>query len=245
MKKLTLATLILSSFASLANASPQSQGKFFVHADAGVHRQDIKVENDFKTAASNTKYGVTSKNQGYLGMAGVGYHLFDEFRVDLTALSSYKNKSKESGAVTLDGNSVKAISRSEMESLGIFVNGTYDFFTGTPFSPFITGGVGYTRSKFNGNLELLSAYTGNKRIISGSEKKGSIGYKAGAGIAYKVGQSLDIDFGVSYIQYGISKKNRKFRPIEVTNPATNVEKITFVGERKPQMAFTVGLRSSF
>lgn len=245
MKKITLATLIISSFAAFANAAPQYEGKYYLHLDAGVNRENLKVNHTFATTTASTKYGVTSKNQGYFAMAGVGYHLLDELRVDLSFLSSINNKSKENGNFSLDGNDVKVISRSNMDSMGLFLNGTYDIFTGTPFNPFITGGVGYTRSKFGGNLEVLSSYTGNVRIITKGENKSSVGYKAGAGIAYKIGQSMDIDFAFNYIQYGISKKKRKFRPIELVNPVSNVNKITFEGERKPQMTFTIGLRSSF
>lgn len=245
MKKTALASLIISSLATFANAAPQYEGKYYLHLDAGVDRENLKVNHTFTTSTATTKYGITSKNQGYFAMAGVGYHLLDELRMDLSLVSTINNKSKENGSFSLDGNDVKVISRSDMESMGLFLNGSYDIFTGTPFNPFLTGGVGYTRSKFGGNLEVLSSYTGNKKILTRGESKSSIGYKAGAGLAYKVGQSLDVDFTFNYIQYGISKKKRKFRPIEIANPASNVNKITFEGERKPQMTFTIGLRSSF
>ena len=101
----------------------------------------------------------------------------------MTVLSTINNKSKEPKNLSLNGNDVKVISRSSMDSMGLFLNGTYDFFTGTPFNPFITGGVGYTRSKFSGELELASTYTGNNKLITKGESKSSIGYKAGAGLA--------------------------------------------------------------
>lgn len=92
---------------------------------------------------------------------------------------------------------VKASADAELESQSIFLNAYYDIDTGTKFTPYIGGGIGY--AKVEGKMSVPG--------LSVSEEDTNFAWQLGAGVAYAVNDNISVDFGYRYTDMGDLETN--------------------------------------
>lgn len=113
--------------------------------------------------------------------------------------------------------------KSQVSSTKLMLNGTYDFDTGTPFSPYVSAGVGASYNKIK-----AQAYAYDIKTNSGSDYKIDFAYQAGLGVAYKMDNQMRLNLGYRFADNGKTKK------------ATGVS-----NDRLQSHAVTLGLQVAF
>ncbi len=96
------------------------------------------------------------------------------------------NRTYESHTIDEDSYSAKAT----LKNKSLMLNAYYDIETGTKFTPFIGGGVGYSRLKVEADA------------INYSKSFNQFAWQIGAGVSYAVTDKANIDFGYRYVDYG-------------------------------------------
>lgn len=83
----------------------------------------------------------------------------------------------------------------------LFLNVYYDIDTGTPFTPYIGGGVGWAFIKARGALELTVLGT---QIFdeSASNTETNFAWNLAAGVGYDFNENLTFDLGYRYLDFG-------------------------------------------
>jgi len=261
MKKnlITALSAAAVSFGFIANACAVEPCKFYFKAEGAY---TIGLKNKMSTnAGSNTnsvstataaapffaagnQNDVQPKDPKYqLGGSfggGIGYNITDALRTDLTVRYITSNAKTKKSLTSLE-KEPWYVKRSGVEAL---VNITYDFNNSSPFTPFITGGIGMNNTKTNfvfnnygdvaqskvvlANAASVAAYKNAINGFKGSsssiandvssiKRKTSFAYQAGAGVAYEISQGVYID--VAYKLSGIPKSGaiEDFRVTYVTN----------------------------
>jgi outer membrane autotransporter protein len=78
----------------------------------------------------------------------------------------------------------------KLKTQSVMLNAYYDIDTGTQFTPFVGGGIGYTRAK-------ASLVFGGENL--GSDKDTAFTWQLGAGVAYAVNDNVTVDAGYRYV----------------------------------------------
>ena len=73
------------------------------------------------------------------------------------------------------------------------INTYYDFDTGSAFTPYIGGGIGYAKTKFSATHWEIGTETSSHTNFA---------WQIGGGIAYAVNDNVSIDVGYRYVDYG-------------------------------------------
>ncbi len=89
----------------------------------------------------------------------------------------------------------------------------YDIDTGTKFTPYIGGGIGYARVK--SKAVVTGDIPGGHLDISSSTHENNFAWQLGFGVSYQVTNNIDLDFGYRYSDYGNAKDS-------VTTPIPNL-----------------------
>ncbi len=83
--------------------------------------------------------------------------------------------------------------------LVLMANAWYDLDTGTNFTPYIGGGLGVVNVKFDVDVSLTSPATGRPVSISGDDSAWAFAYQIGAGIGYRLSDSVVIQLGYRFM----------------------------------------------
>ena len=127
-------------------------------------------------------YGTIEFKPGFaVGIAG-GYN-FGMFRVE--GEIGYQKNDMDTGSVCSGGTCVSGnISSSDITALSFLVNGYFDFVNSSPFTPYITGGIGMA------NLDY--------KITNWSDSDTVFAYQVGAGVAFTINKHFTIDLKYRY-----------------------------------------------
>ena len=87
---------------------------------------------------------------------------------------------------------LRANGTAELESQSLFLNAYYDIDTGTKFTPYVGGGIGY--AKIEGSMSMPG--------MNISEDDTNFAWQLGAGVAYAVNKNISVDFGYRYTDMG-------------------------------------------
>lgn len=120
------------------------------------------------------------------GSIGVGYHLSDNIRMDVTA--SYYGGDRyryDDGTNTIDA------SHTVWSGL---LNGYYDIATIAGVTPYVGAGVGFTYSKHSVDIDVPSVAD-----VSWSDRRYDFAYALMAGASFKVTDNLSIDAGYQFL----------------------------------------------
>lgn len=136
----------------------------------------------------STMPGVTLEIESDTGLAlggAIGYD-FDSFRVEGEV--AYQRNNLDKG--TLLGSSVNLDGYTS--SLAFLLNGYWDFVNSTPFTPFISGGLGVASVKIN---DFNVSGSGDP---DESDSDTVFAYQIGAGVAYALDSNISIDLKYRY-----------------------------------------------
>lgn len=84
------------------------------------------------------------------------------------------------------------IIKTELETQSIMVNAYYDIDTGTKITPYLGGGIGY--SKIKGKMSVLG--------LSAKMDDNTFTWQLGAGASYALTNNISLDAGYRYVDYG-------------------------------------------
>lgn len=90
----------------------------------------------------------------------------------------------------------------ELDSQSLFLNAYYDIDTGTKFTPYVGGSIGY--AKVEGTISAAG--------FSMSEDDTNFAWQLGAGVAYAVNDNVSVDFGYRYTDMGDISKTYSDEP---------------------------------
>lgn len=112
----------------------------------------------------------------------------------------YNGKAKLDGTTSVIGlPTVKINYHSHIKSQFIMANVYYDFNTGTEWTPYIGGGLGWAKVKAENGLSV------GKESDSISKSKNNFAWNLTAGIAYNFNQNFALDASYRYVDYGKSE----------------------------------------
>ncbi|MFP4533646.1 MAG: outer membrane protein [Desulfobacterales bacterium] len=123
-------------------------------------------------------------DEGYAFSAAIGGFLFDNWRAE-AELAYQKN---DFDKVSLAG-SESADLDGDLDAWTFLGNFYYDFHNSTPFTPFLTAGIG---GAFVEVTDLRSEAFESAHLAGGDDF--GFAYQAGAGLAWQVSEKLNVDF---------------------------------------------------
>jgi opacity protein-like surface antigen len=194
IRKLTLALLLTLPTIALAI---DLEG-YYITAKGGASKT-------FNTGATSFSDGDTIAFQNEdLGTGpafgfSAGKYLTDNFRLELEAI---KRTGYEFDAGDLADLSVAM--KAKIETHALFINGFYDFqpfsISNTPITPYLGGGVGFSRNKMGKNIQhdngLADSTTGD------GDTNNHFAYKLSAGTLVGLTKHLSLDVNYQYVNLG-------------------------------------------
>jgi len=210
MRKLTLALLLTLPTIALAI---DLEG-YYITVKGGASKT-------FNTGATSFDDGDTIAFQNEdLGTGpafgfSAGKYLTDNFRLELEAI---KRTGYEYDAGDL-GNLAVAM-KAKIKTHALFINGFYDFqpfsISNTPITPYLGGGVGFSRNKMGKNIQhengLFDGTTGD------GDTNNHFAYKLSAGTLVSITDGLSLDVNYQYVNLGAFQSgNDKYEFGEYSN----------------------------
>jgi len=174
-----------------------------------------------------TKYldgydAITIKGRGMLGTFAVGYHDSKELRYETEfffddGLKAQKVISSQVGLTM------------KVKTLGVLINGYYDFPNHTKFTPYASAGLGWLQNKISETRTGSAKFNG-----MGSSTRSSFAWQLGAGVSYAVSKNVAIDLGYRFL-------DRAKRNFKVYNANGSIA----ILQIKPVHVGLLGVRISF
>lgn len=178
-KILNILTFVTLFFVTTENAYAECDG-FYLAGRIGI--AEYKLEEARSGISSPSDYVVDKER--LLASGALGYR-YKHVRAELEYIWRDKNT-----------DNIGPITEGTFKTYSYMFALYYDFFPYSWFTPYINGGIGYTRSK-------LSLY--NKTVgINHELKDNSFMWSLGAGISVKVTNRLNVDLGYRYFDMGNS-----------------------------------------
>lgn len=123
----------------------------------------------------------------------------------------YNGEAKESGVSSINawGQNVNLNWREKTRSMSIMANAYYEFDTKTKISPYIGGGLGWSRLRTAANGEIVDIMLPGGSMgsipFTGSEHRNNFAWNIQAGISYTITQNWVMDLGYRYTDLGYTK----------------------------------------
>jgi opacity protein-like surface antigen len=186
-------------------APMQDFGGWYLRGDIGMSNQQVKrldnvLANTPGTSVNAINYSFDSA--GIFGL-GVGYQFNQWLRADVTG--EYRGRANFHGLEVVNFNGAPVgtdeYRASKSEWLGLF-NVYADLGTWGCITPFIGGGVGFSRNTISNFLDVNTPNLGVAFPVTNSTSKTQFAYAAHAGLAYKVTPGLTIELAYRYVNLG-------------------------------------------
>lgn len=209
----------------------QRESKGFISVNLGVADNNLK-RTYTQTGTTNATYSFSGTTYNPVLEAQLGYYILDELRVSINPVyidSKISRKSEKSSIATVNGVTSKYL----VNNIGLFGNVTYDILTGSALNPFINAGIGILRTKIDDKF----SYQGLSYKADKTTNKTA--YKIGAGLAYHISSTSDVEFSYNLINQ-IKRKNKKYANYNFSGTNYSAE-----GDLRMIQTFTVGLRYTF
>jgi opacity protein-like surface antigen len=170
----------------------------------------------------------------------LGKYLTNNFRLELEVMKRTGFEFDTHIVPPLNTLSKKA----DIDTKSIFINGFYDFnsfdISSTSVTPYLGGGVGFSRNKL-GTTVIHNNGATNGRTIDG-ESVTQFAYKLSAGTLVSLTEQLSLDVNYQYVNLGGFKSTNRLYVDGV--PATDLQKGINGGDIKTQ-ELMVGLQYTF
>lgn len=195
MKKLWLATAAVAALATIQQA--QADGMYIsVFGGANFQKDNSHFAQSFTFYSTSSELHNTDAETGFVigGAIGTGLdNWVNGLRVELEA--SYRRNDvggNWAGAIsgyTFSSGSIDA----NASTFALMANAAYDIDMGWKIKPYVMGGAGWARSRFEG-AELTTFGTNNSWEVENS----GFAWQLGAGFNYEVAQGVDVGLGYRY-----------------------------------------------
>lgn len=144
----------------------------------------------------------------FVGGVGVGYIWGPAIRTDFTVDIHSIMQAKYNGALSYAGpNDLTFQDKTRFMSTILLFNAYYDFRTGTPFTPYLGGGVGFAVNQLT--QEISAVDTGAAGNASASSRSTHIGFAgaAMAGVTWEINSFFALDINYRYLHIAGSDVN--------------------------------------
>ena len=196
----------------------------------------VGIQSTGEFSKSNL-YGVSFDRYSQVvfgGALAVGYNFAPKFNVPIRTEIEYALRSDSShrkdGSGWASSYSTKYLSNIST----LFLNAYFDLDTGTPFTPYVGGGLGmsFNYTGASGNMLALSNIPGllHWGRVSGEDRSTNFAWNVGAGVAYSITENIAADLGYRFISAGYR---------EVSGAGMKLGNNPYINE------FYTGLRFSF
>ncbi len=167
---------------------------------------------DPSVTATGTPYGggtlglnaftlTKSFEPSFTGGVGVGYVWGPNFRTDLTVDLHSIFEAKFNGTATYAGGSVTVQDKSKWMSTILLANAYYDFRTGTPFTPYLGGGVGFAVNQLTRDSNASDTLAGTTSF-GGRSTQVQFAAAAMAGLTYEMSSVVALDVNYRFLYVG-------------------------------------------
>ncbi len=172
MKKtiLTVAALAVLTVPMSAMAVDNS---FYIKANVGI---GMVMDSDIDNMPNNAGTAKVTYDSGWLGSAAVGFDFVGPMRTDVEYIWQ-----KNDVDTLLYKNQYGNFTEGDFKTQTVMMNGYYDIKTGSPWTPYIGGGIGWAK------LDL------NTPGLPTSDYDDAIAYQVIGGVAYDVTSQFSID----------------------------------------------------
>ena len=144
------------------------------------------------------------------GALAVGYNFAPKFNVPIRteiefALRSGSSKSKDASNVNAWGDNNFETAKHTIQISTLFLNAYFDINTGTPFTPYLGGGLGMAFKFTEAKSDWSSTWPGGggeSASISKSKHDTTFAWNLGAGVAYAFTENISADLGYRFIHTG-------------------------------------------
>lgn len=197
------ATLILM----LAGLGQASAGNLYAKLEAGYAWAESAGLDDRQGYESDTCLicvpgEVDDLDDGALAGVGLGYHVNEAFRVDLT----YTHRAGNDLAA---GDSIGGNYHSDIKSDAVMVSGYYDLPVSVgKFKPYVGAGIGWARNRMSGirqDWNVSPAEQGWQRDPGGSAS--GFAWQVMAGLTYQINAAWSADIGYRHFDGGKLETN--------------------------------------
>jgi opacity protein-like surface antigen len=147
--------------------------------DTGIRTRNLD-DRGFENVNGDLGFG-----GGFSGDLAVGYD-FGAIRTELSYV--YTRASVNDVSFSINGNDYDLSSSGIINKNDIFVSGYWDISTGSRWTPYIGGGVGYT----NLSTPRIRVSNGGESASTGSANEGLFGWQAKLGVSYGVSNASDV-----------------------------------------------------
>ena len=181
MKKGLVLACVSLAFTLFASVCAEARDGFYLTARGG--RTWMNLNNSEDAVSQKADFAFNSVMM-YSGAIGYKYKYFRGEIEYVSRDNSEKDKYSETSGLWS--------STSELSANSIMANAYIDFMPNYWFSPYITGGIGYSEIEFT--------YT--NALGSTTEEDNKFSWQAGAGLTLRINKCLNIDGGYRYYTLG-------------------------------------------
>ncbi len=135
----------------------------------------------------------------FTGGVGVGYVWGPAVRTDLTVDIHSIMQAKFIGT-NAPANTLSVDDKTKLMATILLLNAYYDFRTGTPFTPYLGGGVGFTVDQITRNSN--QTYNGVTSSVNGRSTNIQFAAAAMAGLTYDFNSFVSLDVNYRYLYIG-------------------------------------------
>lgn len=188
MKKsmVTLASALVLSMAAVSTAS--ARDGFYLAVRGGMDSYNLNDKDDSASATSRADFGDVWMMSGAIG------YRYSYFRVEAEYV--YRDDADDTYRATSVGEGMR---HSVLESDSFMANAYIDFMPNYWISPYVSGGIGWTR------LDLSNQDTGSPKRTYSSD---NFTWSLGGGLSLRLNRCLNLDAGYRYVDMGdIEKAN--------------------------------------
>lgn len=184
---------------------PVYEPEWYFRADfaAGLGAQPSvsAVGTPFAGGTIGAASGTLSKDfePSFVGGVGVGYVWGPNIRTDFTVDIHSIMQAQYTGSLAYGGGTVTFDDKTKFMSTILLINGYYDFRTGTPFTPYLGGGVGFAVNQLTQDITVTdTGVSGN--AIAGSRST-DIGFAgaAMAGLTWEINSFFALDVNYRFL----------------------------------------------
>ncbi len=153
------------------------------------------------TIGVNAGWASASYEPAFTGGVGVGYIWGPNIRTDLTVDMHSTMNANFNGTQTYTGGSVSIQDKTKLASTVLLMNGYYDFRTGTPFTPYIGGGLGFAVNQLTQEIAFTDTVNGAGSAASRSTQ---VQFAAAAmvGLTYDINSFIGLDVNYRFLYIG-------------------------------------------
>lgn len=153
----------------------------------------------------NSAWLSESFEPAFTGGVGVGYVWGPSFRTDFTVDIHSISQAEYNGTQGYAAGTLTVQDKTSFMSTILLINGYYDIRTGTPFTPYIGGGLGFTVNALSRDIAVTDA--GTNITASGSTTDVKFAGAAMVGVNWELSTFTSIDVGYRYLYIGGSGTN--------------------------------------